>query len=253
MNSFILALMAAITFYMYGGGGETLNSLKNSLMPEDEYVETADEEQPTGAVVYDGGKRPRKSRASEEYDEDGEPAAYNEEEYDEEGDGYDEEGGYADNEDTGGVKIMMNPLMVALIDLQEEDIEQWIMNHISAIELADTAIKSFLILSALSVAGIMALTSRSSLSPYSHLLARLGFSSAKLIIFFASVGSVVGWLAFRYNTMLTMSGAAFTGPLALLIGSAIALKIYDFNTPFWKSMFFSFFMLLCSSAIIKFV
>jgi len=67
----------------------------------------------------------------------------------------------------------------------------------------------------------------------------ISFSLSRLLLFGVSAGSVAFWFMAGRNIWVDAGVNVYMGPLIILGGSALAMKIFDPNYPVWNRMLFS--------------
>lgn len=237
MKTFVLVIMLAAAYMVYGGGSSVRN-LVDSLRPSpapvsesDRYDKYADEQLPDE----------QDEQALSEQQSEGRAVYYT---------GGREE---VDPEEGYQTKLLMNPLMVTLIETDEEDLRIMVSSGIAKLESVDRVARTALIVLSVTLLILMLCTFRSGFSGPVGLMAGISFTLSNLYIFLISFVCIGAWVAFKYNSMLHLNGLTFSGPLILLLCSAGSLKIYDFNRPFWNRIYFSSFCLTVTALVIRFV
>lgn len=155
-----------------------------------------------------------------------------------------------DIQEQAKIKIMMTPIAEKLTFAEVSDVKRWFLQLISRMKASDNLIKTYFFIAAGIILFLMFLTGKTTFSGYSLLFAKLGFGLGRILIFITALSAVIGSLVFKYNFYVHINGIFFAGPLALLVTSAAALKIYDFNAPVRNRMIFSFIFPVCSAAVI---
>ncbi|MFH1783471.1 MAG: hypothetical protein ABH868_01030 [bacterium] len=159
----------------------------------------------------------------------------------------DEDVGYLLDQIEAEQTIITNPLMEKLKNMGKDTDEKeittvikfWVFSIINKIEYSNNFIGSVFLVSAVLIFVLVFITSGGQASGVGYTFARLGFNVSRLLIFFGAFFSLIIWFSLEYNIYMGMAGIILWGPFSVLIFSAIALKVYDFNNPIWNRMFIS--------------
>lgn len=159
--------------------------------------------------------------------------------------------------------VAVNPLIQKLLDIGKEDkshqaqvknnnfdFKQYLYNIIITLQKQNNHFLKVFLTIAASILLIVLITRTNALSGIGLLLATLGFTLSRCLIFVSAILSVIAYLSFKLNIFINVGSVFLWGPLILLVLSAISLKIYDFNRPVWNKIFFSFVWPTISGVII---
>ncbi|MBI5555817.1 MAG: twin-arginine translocase TatA/TatE family subunit [Elusimicrobia bacterium] len=144
--------------------------------------------------------------------------------------------------------VVINPIMQKMLasgspstlqQLKEFDLKNYIAQGITNLERLNEKAGKYFCLSAMLVFLLMLITRFNSFSSIGYLCANTGFIISRSIIFLAAIIAVVAHFSLKFNVLTNLDSIFLWGPLTLMIISALALKIYDFNNPVWNKMFFS--------------
>lgn len=141
--------------------------------------------------------------------------------------------------------VIMNPIMQKLMDTGKKEEQEkifsapreFLVNITKILEKSNDTILIILFIISIITFLLVFVTVGNELSGFGVLLAKLGFSLSRFIIFIGAVWALFVWIGLKYNVFINISGVFLWGPLSLMIFSAIALKVYDFNSPIWNRMF----------------
>lgn len=128
-------------------------------------------------------------------------------------------------------KIIMSPVAVWLLNVTPESLRRSTDSGIAQLRSSDAGIRNALIIFAVGLVLLMLIGARSYLSGECHLLAKLGYDASRWLILIGAGGSLLMWSLMGYDSFHHHAGLLAFGPLAVLIGSAIALRLYDPNSP----------------------
>ena len=128
-------------------------------------------------------------------------------------------------------KMIMSPVTIWLLTVTPESLRRSTDSGIAQLRSSDARIRNALIIFAVGLVLLMLVGARSYLSGECHLVAKLGYDASRWFILIGAGGSLLMWSLMGYDSFHHHAGLLALGPLAVLIGSAIALRLYDPNSP----------------------
>ena len=154
--------------------------------------------------------------------------------------------------------MIVNPIVQKLLDMGKSEEEQEIISNpkkyfitiIQRIEPLNNPVGIGLFIISAIIFFLVFITYGNNLSGFGLCIAKFGFIISRFCIFFGAITASFLWISLKYNIFDTMSYIFLWGPLAVMIFSAISLKVYDFNSPIWNRMFLSTIWPIVSGLII---
>ncbi len=92
--------------------------------------------------------------------------------------------------------------------------------------------------------------SKAGLIPLLSLLGRLGFFLCRFQMLTFSIIAVLFWFLLKRNLWLDAGFNFFMGPVIVLLGTVVSLKMYDPNYPVWNRLLGTIFLPVISSSFI---
>ena len=154
--------------------------------------------------------------------------------------------------------IITNPLVEKFKDIGKSEKEQEILSDprgysigiIQNFEKSNYSVGIVFFAVSAIIFLLVFITSGGEASGIGFLLAKLGFTISRILIFLGALSAVSIWMSLEYNIFMTMGSILLWGPFSVMIFSAISLKVYDFNNPVWNRMFTSTIWPIVSGLII---
>lgn len=148
--------------------------------------------------------------------------------------------------------LIINPLIRKLLDLNKEDMGTKTLRNLPGQLKCFTGRSVFpiYILSA-AIFVLMVIVRKTSFSGEALMLAQLGFGAGRILLIVVAGISVMLWFTLKYNLLLDIGFAFLFSLFALLVSSAVSLKLYDWNSPVWNRMFVAVAWPVASSLVVR--
>ena len=125
----------------------------------------------------------------------------------------------------------------------------WLAVNMRRLQAIDRRVGNLgLLIAATLFLGVVA-TARSEVAGYTALAAHVGFWIAQVATVLSAVVALTVWFLSEYDLFASLDGVFVEAPLSLLLASSSALKVHDFNEPFWRGLFLGSFCLFGSAAL----
>ncbi len=147
--------------------------------------------------------------------------------------------------------LIINPLIRKLLDLNQEDIRATLLKLQRQLKYFTGRLIFPIYLLSAAIPVLMVFTRKTSFSGKGLLFAQMGFDAGRLLLVVVAVVSLVLWFTLKYNLLLDIGLIFLLGLFALLVSSAISLKLYDWNSPVWNRMFVAAVWPAASSLIVR--